>query len=777
MAALPQLTEELNNGSAAPDVSSGTDETVQDYGEKNRDLPEQLKNAFKAIIEACQKRDLYDRRIEVLKDRLHRFYSDGIQHVYPNYGTGVFQIGTAGGYVDVGGKHVQCPDYMDDYNIFFPYQRSLEAVLTQNPPGVDFQPDDPSRTEDIEAAEAAESYRQYFNNANNVKGIQTRIARMFCLSGRTISWTFTKADEEKWGVNEQGEPRSMETTRIFGILESKVPIFAKCLEDCPFVFLFDDPDVWHAKKDYEWIKDKIEGGQGSPGESDWERWARLGVRQARKSYFLNGTSLQFVTTRLNGFLRPSAFECDCCDEEYQGEDAGENEDGEPQTVRDKFNELFPNGAHVVFVGENYAESWDESVDDAVDIAFPREGDGMTGRAMMENMVVIQDSYNDKKNAEREAYEKGWPATWVLGRAVDYDALLNQKAEPYAFHEIKELRAGETIEQVVYREPEMALSETFIQSMAEDRGPLAQFITGSLPALMGEAASGDHTASKAAMDRAQAMGMLGMAWSQMQRMFSRIYYQAAIHAAKNPDHAKGIVVVASDGQNTKLQVEKMSKGTFHCHRDTDSSFPESTMAKRAQLQNILTMAAQSPLGMTFFESPDNWEGVLKLQGFPELTLTPALAYEKQTAEIEELLGQNPVAPTPDDVQQAQIAHASQGVQAVAQGLPAPPFMPPQPKASVPIQPLDYHKWEYAKCQEFLSSERARREKAQGNDAGLQNVLLHAMAHKQAMMAEMMQQAALAPPPPGPPKPPNLTTHAPEANKQVQKQSTPPGAATL
>lgn len=202
-----------------------------------------------------------------------------------------------------------------------------------------------------------------------------------------------------------------------------------------------------------------------------------------------------------------------------------------------------------------------------------------------------------------------------------------------------------------------------------------------------------------------------------------------------------------------------------------------MAKRAQLQNILTMAAQSPLGMTFFESPDNWEEILKLQGFPELTLTPALAYEKQTAEIEELLGQNPVAPTPDDVQQAQIAHASQGVQAVAQGLPAPPFMPPQPKASVPIQPLDYHKWEYAKCQEFLSSERARREKAQGNDAGLQNVLLHAMAHKQAMMAEMMQQAALAPPPPGPPKPPNLTTHAPEANKQVQKQSTPPGAATL
>jgi hypothetical protein len=775
VATIPQLIEQATGGSNSdsPDVSAPSDHQ-NDYGEKNRDLPDQLKTILKAVISECQKRDLYDRRIEVLKDRLHRFYSDGIQHVYPNYGTGVYQIGTAGGYVDVGNKHVQCPNYMDDYNIFFPYQRSLEAVLTQSPPAIEADPDDPSQAEDIEAAQVGEGYRKKFDQANDIKDLQKKIARMFCLSGRTVAWTFTMADEQKWGTNEQGEPRQMETARVFGILESKVPIFAKCLEDCPFVFLFDDPDVWNAKKEYEHIKDKIEGGQGSPGESDWERWARLGVRQARKSYFLSGTSLQFVTTRLNAFLRPSSFECDDCDAVYEGDDATENEDGEAQTVRDKFKELFPTGAHVVFVGDNYAESWEESVDDAIDIAFPRQGDGMTGRAMMENMVVIQDSYNDKKNAEREAYEKGWPCTWVSGKAVDYDAILNQRSEPYAYHEIKELRAGEKVQDVVYREPEMVLSATFIQSMAEDRGPLPQFIVGALPALTGEVAPGDHTASKTAMDRSQAMGMLGMAASAMGGMFAGIYYHAALLATKNPDHAKGIVVTGQGG-TAKYQIEKLTKGNFHFHL-TDSNFPDSVAARRANLQNIVATAAASPLGATIFESPDNWEKYLELNGHGDLTLVPAMAYEKQTAEIEILLRESPVMPAPEEIQQAQIAHAAQAVQGAAQGLPAPPFMPPQPTSSVSIGKFDYDKWEFAKCQEFLSSDDCRREKAQGNDAGVANVELHAAAHQQKMMMEMMQQAAMAPPPGGPAKPP-APTHAPEAATSVQKKSTPPGAATV
>jgi hypothetical protein len=54
-------------------------------------------------------------------------------------------------------------------------------------------------------------------------------------------------------------------------------------------------------------------------------------------------------------------------------------------------------------------------------------------------------------------------------------------------------------------------------------------------------------------------------------------------------------------------------------------------------------------------------------------------------------------------------------------------------------------------------------------------LHAAAHQQKMMAEMMQQAMMAPPQGAPGKP--APTHAPEAATSVQKKSTPPGAVTV
>jgi hypothetical protein len=460
------------------------------------------------------------------------------------------------------------------------------------------------------------------------------------------------------------------------------------------------------------------------------------------------------------------------------------EDGKGLTVRDKLEELFPDGWCITLIGENYAESWNKSLDDAIVVGFPREGDGMTGRAMTEGLVVVQDSYNDKKNAEREAYEKGWPATWVSGQAVDYDALLNQRAEPYAFHEIKELRPGQTVENVIYREPEMNLSETFIASMEEDRGQLPQQISGALPALQGESAPGEHTASGKAMDRSQAMGMLGMAWAQMQFMWARIYYMAALCATTNPDHAEEIVVPNEDGQTSKFALAKLTKGKFHCHPDSDSSFPESTMAKRTQLDSVLALLAQAPeIGAEFAKSPDNWEAVLKLKGFPELTLTPAMAYEKQTAELEILLRESPI-PNPA-TQQYTVMHAKMALQAEAAGQPEPPFQPPPPEiSSVPVGKYDYHQWEFAKCQEFLSSERCRRELAaggpdkQGNPLGVQNVELHADLHQQAMIQQAMQAAAMAPPPPaGKPAPKPPAAHAPEAATSVQKQSTPPGAATV
>jgi hypothetical protein len=756
------------------------------YGENNRDLPLQLKEAIDGLIKTFSLRDMYDRRIEVLMDRILRFYDDGVQHVYPNFGTGVYQVGVSGGYVDLGnGRQLECPEYMGAYNIFRRDRRTLHSVLTQNPPGIDFIPNKIGEPEDEQSAEIAEGYRHFFDTHNDVKQIQEQISRFMCLSGRVVTRVYTATNPQRWGYNEKGDPRQMETVWVGGTLESRVPITTRDFDKCVFVFLYGDLDILQAKAENRWIRSKIAAGEAALGESDWERFARLGVKQARKGYYLTGQALAHLVTEMHAYLRPAAFEDGNCDRAFtdeapDGHEFTPDEDEEIVTVRSALKEMFPEGLHVKYVGKNYSESWNEAMDDAIDIGFPDTRDGMTGGALMEPAKVTQDVFNDYKNAERENYEKGWPATYFKGSANDYNAIADTRSAPGQFHLLRESPPDTQIDgQIVYREPDFSVPESFVAAMEELRQTLQPDLVGALPALAGNAPA-SKTASGQAMDRGQAMGLIGPAWANIQRMWAGIYTKAVLFASKNPDHGKEIATLKSDGTKATLQLTKIRKGTFKAKPDVDSSFPDSTAGKRQNMQQILPMAAPTPLGAAIFESPDNWEEILELNGNPDLTLTPAIAYKKQMRELELLLEQPPVQ-NKQAVDQYNQQHAAQSLQAIQAGLPEPPYQPPPPMLpSIMPEPEDYHLWEMRKCQEYLSSEDCWLRMKTGDPdqvemaaQGILNVRLHYQAHQQMMAAQM--------PPPMPPigpqipvKPKGAVPGAPEAAPQTGGLAAPPGA---
>ena len=719
----------------------------QEYGENNRQLPESLRLALDGLVKKFQARDMYDRRIEVLTDRILRFYDDGVQHVYPNYGTGVYQIGTAGGYVNVGnGMQIECPEFMGAYNIFRSRRRSLDAVLTQNPPGVDFVPDRPAQPEDIEAAETAEGYRHFFDQNNNFsKDVQPKISRMFELSGRCVAWTHTVASKSRFGENDAGEPRNMEVVDVYGTIESKVPIACNSFENAPYVFLYNDLDVLMAKSENDWIKDKITAGEAGLGESDWERFARLGIRQAKKGEYLTGLALSYLVTEMHVFLRPSAFWDKSVDEPYaEAKEDDVTEDGKQFTIADKLRQIFPEGCHVKYIGKSYSESWNESPDDVLDIGFPVERDGMSGGALMEPMKVVQDTFNDYMNAKRQNYETGWSARFFFGSDTDYQAITDVRSRPNNFILLKEKSPDLKMEQIIQSEPPSEPPPGFDAAIEELRGPISQDITGALPALQGTS-NHETTAAQQSMDRSQAMGMLGPAWANIQRMAAGIYKKAALLASKNPDHGSEIVVVGGDGKNISVKLEKLQKGKFHAHV-SDSSFPETTTALRANLQELLKLAGPSPIGQTIFQSPDNWEQILELNGNPDLVLTPALAYKKQTRELEILLREPPIIPTPEEIAAYNTQHAAQTIQAITAGMPPPPYQPPVPEPSLKPEKDDYHQWESEKCKEYLSSEDCWIRQNVGEEqaieqakAGVMNVRLHKALHDQYMAEEAMAKA--------------------------------------
>ena len=493
--------------------------------------------------------------------------------------------------------------------------------------------------------------------------------------------------------------------------------------------------------------------------------------------------LGHLVTEMHCFLRPDSFTHPSCEEIYTGpsgwdeqtndyvRDESVTEDGEPLTIEDKLRELFPEGVHIVYIGKVYSEATPESMDDCIDIVMSEKRDSLTGGALMQPMQIIQDGFNDFKNAEREFYEKGWPMTHFRGDSDDYDAISDTRSAPAQRVLIKNPVGGADVPLAsnFYTEPPMEAPESFVQCMQDYRTTLSQDVTGASPALEGVAGPHDETASQRAMDKAQSMGILGPTWSRVQLVFAGIYKKAALAASKNPDHAKEIVVATGEKQTVTIQLEKLTRGSFHCKPAADSTFPESTAAKRANLGAMLPQIAASPVGVEFFNSPDNWATVLNLQGFPELTLTPALAYRKQMRELEILTRESPT-PNQPAVEAYNQQHAKETLAAVTAGLPEPPYAPPDAELpSIIPSKRDYHKWELAKCQEWLSSEDCWRIEVEGQkmQAGeppqppkqvppgysendhVRNVQLHADWHEK-MLAE--QQAAITPmmPMPTPPQ---------------------------
>jgi hypothetical protein len=302
----------------------------------------------------------------------------------------------------------------------------------------------------------------------------------------------------------------------------------------------------------------------------------------------------------------------------------------------------------------------------------------------------------------------------------------------------------------YKTPDPEIPATLFKLLEFMRGDLPEFLLAALPSIQGGEMGDNNTASGYAMATANAKGQLGILWSRIARMFARIRYQSALAAAQDDQASGTVTTMNSNGELVSVNMDVLKKGSFGCYPDEDAGFPETTSQKRTILKDWVTIAGTSPMVSQLFDNVDNIEQMKELNGFADMTFIPAEARTKQLHEIQLLLQQAPVPPDPGMVEQAQTAHAAAALSTTAAGGVAPPFAAPPDQPSVPVQELDYHQFEFETCQEWLSKKARRDEDDKGNQAGVQNVILHALAHRAIMQQQAMAQAALATPPPAPGK---------------------------
>ena len=708
------------------------------------DLPEDRIQQLRSLSNKLDLRDQWARQIEVLRTALLRFFWIGLQHVWWNQDVGMYQVGQSGA-----GQAVPSEDlndestFSEDFNIYTGYGKSFIAVFAQNAAPVRMEPDKPKDDASIKAAAEAQKYVRVYEKYNPPQLQQIDIGRLLFNDGRVVAWTKFESDGRfGWEQKEDGtrQARATETTRWFGVLESKVPIYES--EFCRWVYckLSGDHDLLDVKERYPDFASKISLGQKSTNSN--EEIARMSrIATAENVTQLSQDTLAHLITEDNWFYRASAF-WDLEDDDRQW-----------------WQKQFPEGLRATFCGSTFCGAYRESMDDHLRVMHASPGNGQSRPAAGQFEAAVQMEFNDAMNLMSELLKFTIPSTWVDMSKEELAAVAEQVAQYGAYRPFSKGN-GQPLTNFFFSEPQTEPPAFMAEWLQNLQGPLSQFITGQQPALFGAQMEDQKTAKGYAMARDQALGLMAIVWIPFTQFYAGIVEQAARLAAKREAETISALVPAASSRNAdKQEVLDINiadmRGGFLASPQSDANFPESWTAKSNKFMQLMAGETQNPWILAMMtEEPDNLAMARDLYGLEELVIPGADSRDKQLAEWAEMQ-QNKTGPVKDvAAMQAKYNQLAQvAAPAAAQtGQLLPPFnpttAPPIYVSSIPIDPeTDNNKVEFEEGLRILNSPEAQKLKQSGPEglAVWQDLKVHTLAHKAAMAAQ------IPPPMPMPPKP--------------------------
>lgn len=745
-------------------------------------LSDDEKNAIKALVRDCAKRDTAARRMEVEQSWEARLFKRGYQYLLPRRGGGWYLPSPTTGFG--AGRQIQ-QAALYETNIYGAHCDIVTAALVRDIPQCRFEPFNPSYDPDITAADVADDFKEIYSRANDLRALHTQAADYMCTDGRVLFVTYTVLDGQRFGFEdpadddppapedettgapdspnvEEGEaetrelndspvktgrkPRAREMTRCYGKLEHKLPIQTQHLSECDFVQAFDDMFVGRAKGMFSWIADKIKpGGQGT-SETELDRIARVNCALSLPGTYVTGDSFNRDCTIQYNWLRPSLYM------------EIPNEEG----LRDSILAKAPDGMNVVYAGDTFAYARNESMDDHLHVLQCFPGAGQNRIALMSKVLSLQKRLNNLMDLLNDYFIACVPAMWLPEPMINVEAVQQQgnnpgAKRPYQYTAGVELKNAIVVEDSPQPNPMLwEVIQAFFTSFPE-------MLSGALPSLFG-AESNQDTASGAAMQRDQALARLSSPWGALQSA-TATYFRQAVQCAASCREKLGQMTLAHSIKGKTVSVNASDlKGKVLCFPEVDSNFPETWTQRQSRFQAIMAQSQANPAIQRLLALPKNMKIAKDAMGFTDLDIPEAASVDKQLGEFEILLK---TAPVPNPVigqtqtqlkQHAQEAE-SEGPQAkqqfeqlLPQAMAAVKALP-QEVSTIPVMQdaSEDHATEAQVCMDWLISPEGRKYKRGTPEerSAWANVHLHWQEHN-----AMAQK--LAPPPPT--KPPSESVSA-------------------
>lgn len=506
------------------------------------------------------------------------------------------------------------------------------------------------------------------------------------------------------------EPKARQCLEVYGLLNIKVSNWARKQCECPYLFYSYETHYANVLEEYPDLRDdqksrgNIIGGTGG-GFEPYERWARLSP-QYRGEYPENN-----VTVR-KCWLRPAAF--NVLDEDRCKE----------------MKRLFPDGAKVVLVNDEYASSCNESLDDHWTLTYNPLADYVNFDPLGMLLVSLQDITNDLISLILQTIEHGIPQTFVDPSVLNMNQYRQLQATPGSLIPTKTLASNRKVADGFYEVKTATLSAEVLPfaNMVQE---LSQLVSGALPSLFGGALQGGgETASEYSMSRAQALQRLQTSWKIITIWWKNIFGKIIPQYIKDFEDEERDVQRKKDGSfiNVVIKKAELEGKLGKVELEANENLPLTWTQTKDLVMQLLQSA--NPEILQILGSAENLPVIRDAIGLTDFFVPGEDDRTKQYEEINILLNTQPIEmpPTPE-----------QELMSMETGQPATP----QPMPSVEIDPeMDDHAVEFEICRAWAVSEAGRQAKVE-NPQGYANVLLHAKQHlmmvQQAMMAQQAQEA--------------------------------------
>jgi hypothetical protein len=311
-------------------------------------------------------------------------------------------------------------------NIYQAFGRGFISIVGQIP-NVRMEATKINSPDAMRISAAADAFRQKIESQNDMEQLAEDIARLMWTDGRVSLYSRWVTDGARFGYEDeahddeaseglgQGEkkprqPKGGELITPYGVCESKVPINVRSQAEMPFRQLSFEIDMTSAKAMYPWIAKKLQGGAPGPGEYNFDRTTRIACTQGIQLLSQTGDTVAQLPTWSRTWFRPAFFA-----------EIGNEVD------RKWFIDNYPDGAMVAFVGDTYAESRNESMDDHWQDLRPLPGDGQATPSCGQIIMPVQDAICDMTDLKMERAMKSIPAIWCRKDAVNLQAISAAKS--------------------------------------------------------------------------------------------------------------------------------------------------------------------------------------------------------------------------------------------------------------------------------------------------------------------------------------------------------------